>query len=104
KGNCGSEGLHDSARSDSRSVATRTRAVCSRTHLRSGSGSADASLIASLGGSNASNFPSRENDTFSDIQEQQKAFLEAKDACKISAWVVGFRLTIPRLSDQSTGA
>jgi hypothetical protein len=48
--------------------------------------------------------PLHQNDTFSDIQEQQKAFLEAKDACKISAWVVGFRLTIPRLSDQSTGA
>jgi hypothetical protein len=37
-----------------------------------------------------------QNDTFSDIQEQQKAFLEAQDACKISAWIVGFRLTIPR--------
>jgi hypothetical protein len=48
--------------------------------------------------------PLYQNDTFSDTQEQQKAFLEAQDACKISAWVVGFHLTIPRLSDQSTGA
>jgi hypothetical protein len=47
--------------------------------------------------------PLHQNDTFSDTQEQQIALLEAQDACKISAWVVGFRPTIPRLSDQSTG-
>jgi hypothetical protein len=48
--------------------------------------------------------PLHQNDTFSDIQEQQKAFLEAQDACKISVSIVGFRLTIPELSDQNTDA
>jgi hypothetical protein len=48
--------------------------------------------------------PLPQNDTFSDIQEQPKASLEAHDACNISVWIIWFRLTIPALSDQDTGA